>query len=81
MTVRTTATTIMMTMKTPTMRLTMRVRCLLGLDGAALTGVPVVTVLVVCVDVDVVFLVVTVVLLVVTVVLFVVLDVVDVEDV
>ena len=64
-----TARTMMMTRKTPTMRLTMRVRCLLGLDGAALTGA-LVAVLVVVVVVEVVLLVVTVevVLLVVTVV-------------
>ena len=57
LTVRMTAKTMMMTRKTPTIRLTMRVRCLLGLDGAALTGA-LVTVLVVGVDVEVVLLVV-----------------------
>lgn len=62
LTVRMTARTMTMTRKTPTMRLMMRVRCLLGLEGAALTGA-LVTVLVVFVDVEVVFLVVDVVAL------------------
>ena len=79
LTVMITARTMMMTRKTPTMRLTMRVRCLLALEGAALTGA-LVTVLVVIVDVAVVFFVVAV------VALEVVFDVVagisvDVEDV
>ena len=86
LTVMITARTMMMTRKTPTMRLTMRVRCLLALEGAALTGA-LVTVLVVIVDVEVVFSVVAVVFFVVAVVaLEVVFDVVagisvDVEDV
>lgn len=62
MTVRMTARIMMMRRKTPTMRLTMRVRCLLALEGAALTGA-LVTVLVVLVDVEVVFCVVAVVAL------------------
>ena len=56
LTVRMTAMTMMIMRNTPTMRLMMRVRCLLGLEGAALTGV------LVAVEVEVVLSVVTVVL-------------------